>query len=252
MAEENVNGTKGSPKKWKSKSRIFGMPISLIAIWAALYIAAAAIPAVPVPGMGGMLTISIIMSSIAGVILGPAAAVANAAGALIASLLFPYSAFFGPIGFLGPMFGGLIAGLAFTDHWKLAGAFEILLILGWFSNPSAWQHLMWIIPLPYSGVALIVIFVKPLRNWVQRQIKTADKVKMWPAVFLMAAIGHSAHFLMSNILTNYMWDLSWQYWVPTYWYWVGVDAVIIIVSTAVGVSVLYGLRKARLPNAATQ
>lgn len=251
MADVNASDAKTTSKKWKSKSRIFGMPISLIAIWAALYIAAAAIPALPVPGMGGMLTIAVIMSAIAGVVLGPAAAIGNAAGSLIACLLFPYSAFFGPIGFLGPMFGGLIAGLTFTDHWKLAGLFEILLILGWFSNPHAWQHLMWLIPLPYGGVTLLVIFIKPLRNWAQKQIKTADKIKMWPAVFLFAAIGHSAHFLMSNILTNYMWDLSWQYWIPTYWYWVGVDTMIITVATVVGVSVVYGLRKARLPNATT-
>ncbi len=215
MAENYPGEPKVEPRKWKSSSRILGMPISLLAIWAALYIAASAIPALPVPGMGGMLTINVIMSAISGVILGPAAAVANAAGALIASLLFPYSAFFGPIGFIGPMLGGLICGLTFKDNWKLAGFFEILVILGWFSNPKAWQHLMWIIPLPFSAVALVVIFVTPLRHWVQRQIKAADKVKMWPAVFLMACIGHAGEFLNANILTNCMWDLSWQYWVPT-------------------------------------
>lgn len=242
---------KVTDRKWKSKSRIMGIPVSLLAIWAALFVAASAIPALPVPGMGGMLTIGIIMSAISGIILGPAAAIGNAAGALIATIIFPFGSFFGPIGFLGPMMGGLICGLLFAGRWKLAAVFELLLIGVWFANPVAWQHLMWIVPLPYSGVALIMIFVKPLREWARRQIMTADKVKMWPAVFLMAATGHSAHFLMSNILTNYMWDLTWQYWVPTWPYWAGVDTIIVAVSTLVGVSVLYGLRKGRLPNAAT-
>jgi len=59
-------------RTWKARGRILGMPISVLAIWAALYIAASAIPALPVPGMGGMITLNAIMTAISGMILGPA------------------------------------------------------------------------------------------------------------------------------------------------------------------------------------
>jgi len=110
--------------------------------------------------------------------------------------------------------------------------------------------LMWIVPLPYTLVAVLVIFIGPLRNWVRKQIITTHKTMIWPAMFLMACIGHSAEYLTSNDMTNWMFNLTWQYWVPTWPYWVGVDTVIIVLSTIVGVGVLIGLRRARLIQAA--
>jgi hypothetical protein len=44
-----------------------------------------------------------------------------------------------------------------------------------------------------------------------------------------------------------MFNLSWQYWVPTLPYWIMVDTVVILASTIVGVGVMIGLKKARLP-----
>jgi hypothetical protein len=106
---------------------------------------------------------------------------------------------------------------------------------------------MWMVPLPYTAITLLVIVIKPLRDWVRRSILTQHKVYMWPAVFLMCTAGHSAEFMMTNTMVNWMFHLSWQYWVPTLPYWIMIDTVVILASTIVGVGVLTGLKKARLP-----
>lgn len=245
--EQTPDGKKQAPRSWKSRGRLLGMPISVLAIWAALYIVASAIPALPVPGMSGMITINAIMTAISGVVLGPAAAIANAAGGIISMILYPYSFSAGPLGFLTVTMGGLVAGLLFANKWVLAGIFEILIIGSWFVNPQSWQTGMWMVPLPYSLIALLVIFVPPLRNWVRKSILTLHKGWVWPAVFLMCCVGHAGEFMMTNTMVNWMFNLSWQYWIPTLPYWILVDTVIIVVSTFVGVGVLIGLRKARLP-----
>jgi hypothetical protein len=129
----------------------------------------------------------------------------------------------------------------------LAAVFELLIIGSWFVNPQSWQTGMWMVPLPYSAIALLVIVIKPLRDWVRKSILTQHKVWMWPAVFLMCTTGHAAEFLTTNTMVNWMFNLSWQYWVPTLPYWIMVDTVVILASTIVGVGVMIGLKKARLP-----
>lgn len=245
-----VESAQQPARKWQTRGRIWGMPVSLIAIWAALFVAASAIPALPVPGMGGMITVNAIMTALAGAVLGPAAAIGNMAGGIIAMILFPYGAFFGPLSFLTVTLGGLVAGLVFANRWQLAGLIELLILASWFVNPQSWQPYMWIVPLPYAAITLLVIFVAPLRQWMRRQLLTLNKVGMWPAMFLIACVGHSAEYTTSNSMTNWMFNLTWQYWVPTWPYWVGVDTAIIVLATIVGVAVLTGLRRARLPHAA--
>ena len=246
----NLEASPPPARRWDVKGRIFGVPISLVAIWAALFVAASAIPALPVPGMAGVITVNAIMTAISGVVLGPAAAIANMAGGIISMLLFPYGAFLGPLSFLPVCVGGLVAGVLFADRWKLAGVIELLVVAAWFVNPASWSTLMWVVPLPYTAIVLLVIFIGPLRRWARRQILTLDKARIWPAMFLFVTVAHSAEYLTTNSMVNWMYNLSWQYWVPTWPYWVGVDTVIIIISTIIGVGVLTGLRRARLPHAA--
>ena len=236
-----------APQTYKARGRIFGMPIATLAIWASLYIAASAIPALPIPGMAGMITLNAIMTAIAGMVLGPAAAIANAAGGIVSMILFPYGFSAGPMGFLTVTMGGLVAGLLFANKWVLAAILELLIIGSWFINPQSWQTGMWMVPLPYTAIALLVIVIKPLRDWVHRSILTQHKVWMWPAVFVMCTVGHAAEFMTTNTMVNWMFHLSWQYWVPTLPYWIMIDTVIILASTIVGVGVLKGLKKARLP-----
>lgn len=238
---------KKASRVWKSRGRILGIPISLMAIWAALYIVSSAKPALPVPGMAGMITINTIMTAISRMILAPAAAIANAACGIVSMLFFPYGFSAGTFGFLTVTMGGLVAGLLFANKWMLAGLAELAILASWFVNPKAWATGMWLVPLPYSLVTLQVIFIPPLRNWARKSILTLDKVWMWPAVFLMCSAGHSAEFMTTNSMTNWLYNLSWQYWVPTLPYWIGVDTVIIVNSTAVGVGVMVGMRKAHLP-----
>jgi hypothetical protein len=239
--------TPAAPRVYKARGRIFGMAIATLAIWAALYIASSAIPALPVPGMAGMITVNAIMTSISGMVLGPAAAIANAAGGIVSMILFPYGFSAGPLGFLTVTLGGLVAGLLFANKWIPAAIVELLIIGSWFINPQSWQTGMWMVPLPYTALTLLVIVIKPLRDWVRRSILTQHKVWMWPAVFLMCTAGHSAEFMTTNTMVNWMFHLSWQYWVPTLPYWIMIDTIIILASTLVGVGVLVGLKKARLP-----
>lgn len=234
-------------KSYKARGRIFGMPIATLAIWASLFIASSAIPALPIPGMAGMITVNAIMTAISGMILGPAAAIANAAGGIVSMILFPYGFSAGPLGFLTVTLGGLVAGLLFANKWILAAILELIIIGSWFINPQSWQTGMWMVPLPFSAITLLVILVKPLRNWIRRKIITQEKAWMWPAVFFMCMVGHSVEFMTTNTMVNWMFHLTWQYWVPTLPYWIMVDTVIILASTIVGVGVLTGLKKARLP-----
>ncbi len=235
-------------RTYKARGRIFGMSIAVLSIWAALYIVTSAIPALPVPGMAGMITINAIMTAISGMVLGPAAAVANAAGGIVSMILFPYGFSAGPLGFLTVTMGGLVAGLLFADKWAAAAIFELIIIGSWFINPQSHQTGMWMVPLPYSAIALLVIIIKPVRDWMRRSIINQHKIWMWPAVFLMCTVGHAAEFLTTNTMVNWMFNLSWQYWVPTLPYWIMVDTVVILGSTIVGVGVMIGLKKARLPH----
>lgn len=234
-------------RTWASKGRIFGIPVSLLAIWAGLFLASSAIPALPVPGMSGMITVNAIMTAISGVILGPAAAIANAAGAIVAQILFPFGFSLGPLGFLTVTLGGLVSGLLMANKWKWAALIELLILGAWFVNPKAWQPFMWAVPLPYAAVTLLVILVKPLRDWARKAIINQDKKWIWPALFLLVSAAHSAEFMTTNTMVNWMWNLSWQYWVPTLPYWIGVDTVIIALSVVVGGLVIIGLRRAHLP-----
>jgi hypothetical protein len=245
--EHNQSKPKAAPQTYKARGRIFSMSIAVLAIWASLYIASSAIPAIPIPGMAGMITINAIMTAISGMVLGPAAAIANAAGGIVSMILFPYGFSAGPLGFLTVTLGGLVAGLLFADKWIPAGILELLIIGSWFVNPQSWQTGMWMVPLPYTALALLVIIIKPVRQWVRHNILIQHKVWMWPAVFLMCMVGHAAEFMMTNTMVNWMFHLSWQYWVPTLPYWIMIDTVIILASTIVGVGVMIGLKKARLP-----
>ncbi len=238
-------------RSWKSTSgRMWGMPISLIAIWATLVVAASALPALPVPGMGGVITVSAFLTAISGIILGPVAAVANGIGGIISLILFPFGSLYGPLSFLPALIGGLTSGLLFINRWKWAGLIQLLVILAWFSNPSTWSDNMWIVVFPFPVIGLIVIFVKPVRMWARGNILSMDKVKFLPAMLLVVIVGHSSEFLTSNVLANTLFTLRWQYWVPTWPYWTGVSVVILVLSTFVGVAVVKGLRRAKLPNAA--
>jgi len=127
-----------------------------------------------------------------------------------------------------------------------------VIVGAWFVNPRSWQPFMWAIPLPYTAITIVLILVKPLRDWVRRQIIHPDKKWMWVAVFFLVTAGHSAEFLTTNSMVNWMWNLSWQYWVPTLPYWIGVDTVIIAISTVVGGVVTIGLRRAHLPQYSDQ
>ena len=246
--QDTQNGLETKPSRsWKSRGSVLGVPVSLLSIWAALFLASSAIPALPVPGMSGMITVNAIVTAISGLILGPGAAIANAAGAIVAQILFPFGFSLGPLGFLTVTLGGLVAGLVLAGRWQWAALVELLILGGWFVNPHAWQPFMWAVPLPYSGIAVLVILVKPLRDWMRRMIVQQDKKWMWVAIFLLVATGHSAEYLTTNAMTNWMWNLTWQYWVPTLPYWIGVDTIIIAISTVVGGLVIIGLRRAHLP-----
>ncbi len=141
--DPQIPEVKTPPKRaWATKGRVFGIPVSLLAIWAGLFLASSAIPALPVPGMSGMITVNAIMTAISGIILGPAAAIANAAGALVAQILFPFGFSLGPLGFLTVTMGGLAAGLLMANKWQWAALIEILILGAWFVNPHAWQPFM--------------------------------------------------------------------------------------------------------------
>ena len=98
-------------RMYKARGRIFGMSIAVLSIWTALYIVTSAIPALPVPGMAG-----------------------------------------------------LVAGLLFANKWGLARIGELLILGSWFINPQSHQTGMWMVPLPYSAIALLVILIKPVRD----------------------------------------------------------------------------------------
>ena len=85
-------------------------------------------------------------------------------------ILFPYGFSLGPLGWLTATAGGLVSGLLFTKRWKWAGLVELVVLAAWFANPRSWQPFMWTVPLPYSAVTVLVIFVKPLREWARNKI----------------------------------------------------------------------------------
>ena len=64
--------------------------------------------------------------------------------------------------------------------------------------------------------------------------------------------GHAGELMMTNTMVNWMFNLFWQCSIPALPYWILTDTVIMVVSIFVGVGVLIGLRKARLPQYADQ
>ncbi|MGQ4914725.1 MAG: ECF transporter S component [Candidatus Asgardarchaeia archaeon] len=203
-----------------AKGEIGGVHVSIIAVWTAVMLAVTAIPAYPVPGMAGVITVAVILSTLTGALLGPIAGLLfGLVFSTLEIMLFPYTAFFGILTILCPTANAFVAGLVVHDRWKEASAIYVVLIAIWFAHDYGRYQLMPIIPILQWVPPLIFILVPQIRYFIIKSIAERDVKKLPIAFLLLQNIGYMAE----NAVGCDIW-LWWAGWSFPYIYWVGTTA----------------------------
>ncbi len=119
------------------------MLLALTAVWVALLLASAWIPAYPVLGTVAVITFSsIILSGLTAPLLGP---LWGTLAGFTFGWLVPYinpATSVGLLTFLGPTMTGLMGGLLLFNRWKEAIIVFALQMAIWFAHPFAWYQAM--------------------------------------------------------------------------------------------------------------
>ncbi|MBT9132981.1 MAG: hypothetical protein DDT30_01488 [Dehalococcoidia bacterium] len=186
----------------KRRKLIFTHP-AVLSTWAALYAAAALLPATPVIGIGGHFSLSSALMPLAGIFFGPwAGGISVAAGAFIGQLIAPHTAVFGLLTFIIPTIGAMGAGLAMQRRWIWPLAAILALASIWYLFPlgrAAWFF-------PFIGLlGSLAIAVGWLwgSNWLTSETKT----KMFAGVFVTALTGIMVDHSLGSLLALHMFAL---------------------------------------------
>jgi len=166
--------------------------LSLIAIFAALYVVFSILPGVPVaPEIN--IEIEACLASVFGVVLGPYLGSLTALVSAIIAWLSPFggmSPFSAPF-ILAPFFNALVTGLAYKGKWKEALAvFGILIGAFWFLPPSQPIDQFYYVGALVSWDKLIALALIPLALEVRRRGLSMKAMPLF--FFLLAFAGNEA------------------------------------------------------------
>jgi len=152
----------------KSK-RLFGnVHPAIIVVWAAILAASGLLPAIPLLGVGGVLSISTTFIPLAGIMFGPVAGtLAAAIGCFIGQLIAPATAVLGVWSFLIGTVNALVAGLYWErKNWFYVIGLSLLTIVLWLSTKIGRQAL--IFPIMFHGTGLVAAIFSCIfgRKWL--------------------------------------------------------------------------------------
>ncbi len=227
------------------------MLLALTAVWVALLLASAWIPAYPVLGTVAVITFSsIILSGLTAPLLGP---LWGTLAGFTFGWLVPYinpATSVGLLTFLGPTMTGLMGGLLLFNRWKEAIIVFALQMAIWFAHPFAWYQAMPLITWQ-SWLVLFLIAVPPVRKWIVRAIVTRDPKHLTIALWCLAWIARIGGDVMTTN-NNAVWILGWgtpelyPYWAPMTVYYAIADSLNALAAAIIGTAILLALKRANL------
>lgn len=175
--------------------------VSLVAVFAALYIVLSILPGIPVVGLGELkIELEASIASVFGIVLGPyLGALAAFIGAIAAFFYGGASSFDLPF-ILNPAFNAFIVGLIFRNKWKSAFAlFAVVIAAFWLtpvSTPIDENQLM-IMAATFDKIVALLLIV-PVAMMLKTEGATLEKAEpkllgiSFMVVFLASFIGNQA------------------------------------------------------------
>ena len=225
--------------------------LALTAMWVALVLACAWIPAYPVLGTTATITFSsILFSAMTAPILGPLwGGVSGFIFGWLVSFVNP-AASIGPLTFLTPTMAALMSGLVLFNRWKEATLIFCLEMVIWFLYPFAWYQAMPITTWQY-WLVLAFIIIPPVRKWIVGSITSRNPANLTIALWCLAWIaligGDTATGNNIAVWTlGYGTPAMYVYWVPVTVYYAIAGALNCLAGATIGTAVLLALRRANL------
>lgn len=225
--------------------------VSLTAMWSALVLACAWLPAYPVLGTNAVITLaSVISTALTAPILGIAwGAVAGFAYGFFSPYVNPATSI-GVLTFLSPLMAALMSGLVLFNRWKEAALILSAQIVIWFLHPFAWYQAMPIITWEY-WFAMALIVVPPVRKRMINAIKSRNPANMMVALWCLAWIARVGGEVVTGNNIG-VWVNNWGvpsmyiYWVPLTAYYAIADSLGCFAGAVIGTGVLTTLKKLNL------
>ena len=214
-----------------------------ITVWAAIIAVSSLLPAIPIIGTGGTMSISNCLIPLAGIFFGPiGGTLAAAIGCFIGQLLAPATAIFGIWSFLIGTIGALVAGLIADRKRIPAIVIAIIVFILWFVNPLGRAVPEEAI---YLGIGLVAAVVACFVGPKLLLAKSAGKKGLGVLLISFAAIVVSA--LYGNWLALIMYQLPREAWIATLFIAPVERLIFAIASMIIGVPLLIGLPKVGVP-----
>ena len=228
---------------------IFGAPISYVALMAAVTAVLQLIPFSVVLGAGVSFPLSLSITGLIGILLGPwAGAIAVAIGSGIGVMIAPHTAWLGPITILVMVMAPIASGLITTGRRYIVGAYLILAALVWWALfiatngfPVDWKSLLqpWRYLLPG-----ILLFVPKINEKAVRMLRSEKRFVLGVALGYIIWISSQAEHTLSSIIGNLvLFQLPEEVWTFLTLYIIGAErGALALVGLVIGTGVILGLR----------
>ena len=225
--------------------------VALTAMWGALVLVCALIPAYPILGTSVVITLSTIVSSaLTAPILGPAwGTLAGFAYGLFVPYVNPITSI-GLLTFLSPTMAALMSGLVLFNRWKEAALILSAQIVIWFLHPFAWYLAMPIITWEY-WLAMAIIIVPPIRKWIINAFKSRNPATLPIALWCLAWVARAGGDVVTGNNIG-VWVNGWGvpsmylFWAPLTVYYAIADSLNCLAGAMIGTIVLISLKTANL------
>jgi len=239
-----------SDNKTKQKRGIFGAPVSYIALLAAVTAVLQLIPFSVVLGAGISFPLSLAITGLVGILLGPwAGAVAVAIGSGIGVMIAPHTAWLGPLTVLVMVVTPIASGLIVNGKRQWVGIYLIVATFVWWGLfiatngfPKVWTSLLqpWRYLIPGILLLIPVINNKAIR-FLQSDNRLAMGVSLTYLIWVSGSVDHTLSSIIGNLILFRMPEDVWSFLTL---YVIGAErGVLALVGMVIGLGVMVGLRQ---------
>ncbi|MBS7637660.1 ECF transporter S component [Candidatus Bathyarchaeota archaeon] len=185
------------------------LTVSFIGIFAAVYVIASLLPAIPVVAVPGMsIQLGAATASVIGIILGPYLGALAAFIGTIVAFFYRGASIFDLIFILNPALNALTLGLIFRNKWKHAFVlFALIIAAFWLTPPVIPLNTYWYVGLAATFDKIVALFLIPvvarlLKAHGPRVEEASVKFlgKALPIFFFGAFIGNQADSALGSLI----------------------------------------------------
>jgi hypothetical protein len=231
------------PQK-KGLSVIGGVPVAFIAIFAALLVAAAFIPVIPLTAIGATLGAQQILIPLTGILMGPVAGpVAAIAGGLVAGAVAPHTSAFGPLGAFIAGVESLVPALIMDGLWQYASGILAVLIAAYYvmGFGAAVPYYPW-------GYALTLILVlSPLRSLGIKGWKERKTGWMFVGAFIASLAGIMADHAIGSLIWYKAFQVPLDVWKFIQFVYLPERIPVMIVTALIATAIVKALDRVQMP-----